>query len=199
MASSGKEFIVETEQVRRAVDTMNSIESDKFRLLLQRIALKIHSPQEASFKSEEIEKLEKSLSLSNELCLLVIDILEFIFLQAAFEIIKPAVLEASLGKIRLDEEKISLLVATWKENGKEIVEKIRNTKTISFRRLTSIKWRLNLQMACDAKSKQKAPNAIFEFGVGNQESVQVEFSRDQLYDFFTKLESIQKQIDSLSS
>ena len=194
-----KDFIVETEQIKKAVEIINSIENDRFPLLLQRIVQRIHSTQEASFKQEEMEKLEKSLNLTNESVSIVIEILEFIFLQAAFEIVKPIILEAQLLKIKLSEEKTSIIASLWKDNAKEIVEKIRQTKTISFRRLVNIKWRLNLQLASDVKTKQKLPNAIFEFDLSDQSNIKIEFSKEQLYDFFTKLEVIQKQIDALSS
>jgi hypothetical protein len=199
MAAAGKDFIVETEQIKRAVELINSIEDDKFPLLLQRIALKIHSVQEASFKPDEIERLEKSLNLSNESTLMVIEILEFIFLQAAFELIKPQLLQSQLLKIKLSEEKSNAIVTLWQENAKDIIERIRQTKTISFRRLTSIKWRLSLQLASEVKTKQKLPNALFEFNLSDKSNVQVEFSKEQLYEFFSKLEIIQKQIDALSS
>jgi hypothetical protein len=193
------EFIGETEQIKKAVELINSIENEKIPLLLQRIALKAHSTKEASFKQEEIEKLEKSLNLSNKDILLVIDILEFIFLQAAYELIKPAQLESQLSKLNFTEEKLNSICSVWRENGKEIIENIRQIKTISFNRLTNIKWRLNLQLASDLKTKQKLPNAIFEFNLSDNSNVQVEFSKDELYDFFSKLEVIQKQIDALSS
>lgn len=198
------EFIVETEQIKKAVQVINEIDSEKFPLLLERIALKIHSDTETSFKQEEIEKLEKGLSLSNENVLLVIEILEFIFLQSTYEVIKPQILAANLAKINLKNEKLEVIVNAWKEHGKEIIEKIRQNKAIFSRRLMNVKWRLNIQMANNLKSKQKIPNALFEFNISgsssqpDNETVQVEFNKEELYDFFLKLETIQKQIDSLS-
>lgn len=198
-----REFIAETPQIKKAVEIINGIENDKFPLILQRIALKIHSSSESSFKQEEIEKLEKTFDLNNESILSIIDLLEFIFLQAAYELIKPAKLQAELLKIQLTEDKVNAICELWKENGKDIIEKIRQNKTISSTKLKDIKWRFNLQLATDLKTKQRAPNAILEFDVssvdkGNEKNVQVEFSRDQLYDFLLKLETIQKQIDSLN-
>jgi len=200
-----EEFIVETQQIKRAVEIINKIEDGKFPLLLQRITLKIHSQSESSFKQDEIEKLESSLELSNENVLLIIDILEFVYLQAAYELIKSANLRAHLLKIRLDESKVNAIVGVWQESGKEILDKIRVNKTISFKQLKTIKWRLNLQLATDLKTKQKLPNALFEFAINenqnrdSQKQVHVEFSRDQLYEFLTKLETIQKQIDGLNA
>jgi COMM domain containing 10 len=197
------EFIIETAQIKTAIELINNVPNEIFPSLLQRVSLKIHSNVDSSFKAEEIEKLEKTLNLSNESTMLVIDILEFILLQAAYELVKPLKLKVELSKINLSEEKTSVICELWNENGKEILEKIRKSKTISAKRLQNIKWRLNLQLATDLKTKQRAPNAIFEFNVNesatnSQKSFQVEFSKEQLYDFFLNLETIQKQIDSLN-
>ena len=197
-----KEFISETVQIKKAVEIINGLENDMFRLLVGRISQKVHSNTE-SFKQEELEKLEKGFGLNNENIRLIIDILEFILLQSVYETIKPSVLYSHLVKLKLTEEKSNAISEVWKENGKEIIEKIKQSKAFTFNRLKNVKWRLNLQMASALKTKQKLPNAIFEFNLSNDmndknEAVQVEFDKDQLYDFFLKLETIQKQVDSLN-
>ena len=197
-----KEFITETVQIKKAVVLINDIENDRFLLLIQRIVSKLHSSHESSFKQEELEKLEKSLSLSTESIHLVIDILEFVFLQAAYELVKPAFLQASLLNIKLNEEKSNAIAEVWKEAGKDILEKIRQHKTISNQRLLTIKWRLNLNLATDCKTKQKNPTVLFQFNVGNAsssgQSVHVELDKDQLYELFSKIEQIQIQVDALN-
>lgn len=198
-----KEFIVETAQIAKAVELINAIETDRFMLLIQRILSKVHSATEHAFKPDELDKLEKSFSFTSENLTLVIDILEFIFLQAAYEIAKPAYLQSSLIKIKLSEEKANCIAELWKENAKEILEKIRQNKTISSQRLKSIKWRLHLNLATDYKTKQKTPTVLFDFNINNNQTnrdqtVQVELNKEQLFDFFTKLEQIQMQIDGLN-
>ena len=134
----------------------------------------------------------------------IIEILEFILLQAAYHIIKPNNLLNQLLKINVNEDKSNLIAEIWKINGKEIIDKIRQSKTISFNKLKNINWRLNLQMATNLKSKQKIPNALFSFQVqdslakNNDKSVLVEFDREGLYDLLNNLETIQKQIDALN-
>lgn len=197
-----KEFIVETVQIKKAISLINDLENEKFPLLIQRITQKLHSPEETSFKQEELEKLEKSFQLSSEDCRLVIDILEFIYLQAAYELIKPNVLYTNLENINMSEEKSVAISELWKESGKDIIDRIRETKTIFANRLVNIKWRLNLNVATDLKSKQKNPMALFEFKLesnqGKEDKVQIEFNKDQLYLFYEQLEVMQKQIDALN-
>lgn len=193
------EFIVETVKIKKAVGIINELEDKKFPLLIQRIVQKLHD-SESSFKEDEFEKLEKSFQLANEDIHLVIDILEFIYLQAAYELIKSNVLHQHLVKLNFNEEKASTIAELWKENGKDIIDKIRQTKTIATNRLLNIKWRLNMNLASDMKTRQKNPMAMFEFKLDNPSnpSVQVEFTKEELYEFYSKLEVIQQQIDALN-
>ena len=206
------QFIVETEQIKTAIKFINGIENTKFRLLIQRIVQKLHLANDAYFKEEEIEKLENSLELSKENINLLISFIEFVFLQSAYFTIKPNHLETQLSNLKLDEEKSALVIEFWKENAKEIVDRIRETKSISHKRLADIRWRLSLQLASDSKSKQKLTNALIEFQINSdsnssedkkndskKENVIVEFTRDELYDLFLKLDIIQKQLDNLSA
>ena len=196
------QFIVETEQIKKAIRFINGIENSKFRLLIQRIVQKLHLKTETYFKDEEIEKLEKSFELSAENINLIISFIEFVFLQSAYFTIKPNHLEVKLSNLKLDEEKSLLIIEFWKENAKDIVDKIRETKSISHKKLIDIRWRLNLQLASDLKAKQKLTNALIEFQVDKEDSsdskenVIVEFTRDELYEFFLKLDNFINEIQS---
>ncbi len=197
-----KEFIAETAQIKRAISLINNLDNAKFPLLIQRIVQKLHTAAESSFRPEELDKLESTFELSGEDCQLCIDILEFIYLQAAYELIKANVLHAHLCQLRVSEEKASFICELWQEKGKEVIEKIRQTKTIAVRRLLGVKWRLSLNLASDLRTRQKLPMALFELSLegGNRgdEKVQVEFGREALYEFYGQLEVIQKQIDALN-
>jgi COMM domain containing 10 len=202
-------FIAETPQIKRAVEIINQINDQKFDLLLQRISQRIHLRVESSFKGDEIEKLEKSLNLTNDHIRLVIDILEFIYLQAAYELIKqPNLLQDHLLNLNLNENKSKAIAESWKENGRTIIDNIKQTRTqLGPNRLQIIKWRLNLQLATNTKTKQKIPTSLFEFTINkdshdnniNVDKVKVEFDRESLFKFYENLELIQRQLDHLSA
>uniref|UniRef100_A0A8C9L8V8 COMM domain containing 10 n=1 Tax=Pavo cristatus TaxID=9049 RepID=A0A8C9L8V8_PAVCR len=70
-------------------------------------------------------------------------------------------------------------------------------------RLETIGWQLNLQMSASTQAKLKSPRAVLELGVSNEDSknlkkVFVEFSHQELFEFYNKLETIQAQLDSLT-
>jgi hypothetical protein len=121
-------------------------------------------------------------------------------LQAAYHLAKPAVLSQHLEKIGLEEEKIQVFVGMWTAHGKSVVEKLQS-RTFYPKQLDEVKWRLNLQIAQSSRTKMKLPNALFEFGIkdGEEEDrVRVEFTHEELFKFYEKLETIQSQLDALS-
>jgi hypothetical protein len=199
---SDKSFIVETTQIRRAVDLLNNIENAKFRLLLQRILQKIYSKTETYFSHEELDKLEKSFELQSDDLSLIIDTIEFIYLQSAYVLIKPSQLNKNLKELKFHDQKSELIASLWLENSKEIIEKLKETRTIAFKSLKGLKWRLQVSMATNLKSKTKLTNALVEFDIQEDNDTNdkfvVEFAKDELYDFYLKLEDIQRQVDNLN-
>lgn len=194
-------LITETPQIKRAIELINKFDNAKLSGILQRIIQNIHTSAESYFSDEELTKLEASLELTRENLTLVINIIEFILLQSVYELVKASFLVNELQNLRLDEEKSLIFGNLWKENGKDMIERIKQAKTISLNRLEDIKWRLNIQLASDLKTKQKLSNALVNFSIkGEQnEDIIVEFNKDELFEFYASLELIQKQIDALNS
>ena len=202
-------FIVQTTQVKCAIELVNATADDKFEAFAERILSQVHGKSgSSSFKAEELARLEKVFNVSDEKVQCMIYFVEFVYLQAAYCLFKAAQLQEDLLKLGVHDPKAAILANLWQREGKQLIEQIRTSKRVSPTRLERIKWRLNLNLASDVRSKLKAPNALFEFNLindepqtakSNRDSFQIEFSKDQLYDFFNNLENIQKKIDELSS
>ncbi|XP_061172957.1 COMM domain-containing protein 10-like [Saccostrea echinata] len=190
-----------TPAIKRAVVHINELDISKFPLLLTRILSKLHLKDERTFSEEEEEKLQSSLSLSDTDLELVIHTLEFILHQAAYHTAKPGILGQQLQQLELEEEKVKVIVDAWKNTAADVVSKLRQ-RSITPKRLEEINWRLNLQMAQSSKAKMKLPNAMFELGISdenseNKEKIHFEMTHDELYSFYSQLETIQKQLDGL--
>ncbi|XP_064293822.1 COMM domain-containing protein 10 isoform X3 [Phalacrocorax carbo] len=120
----------------------------------------------------------------------------------------PRLLSRLLQKLHLkvessfseeEEEKLQIAFSLEKQDLHLVLE------TISFilEQLETIGWQLNLQMAESVQAKLKSPQAVLELGVSNEDSknlkkVFVEFSHQELFEFYNKLETIQAQLDSLT-
>ncbi|XP_064608939.1 COMM domain-containing protein 10-like [Liolophura sinensis] len=191
-----------TASIKKAVSIINEIDPPKFPLLLSRILQKLHLKDDSSFTEDEEEKLQSTFKLPASDLQLLIEALEFFLQQAAYHTAKPAVLTQQLQQLEIEEEKVSVIVESWTNSGRDVVQKLREI-TMAPKQLTDVNWRLNLQMAQDNKTKMKMPNAQFELGIIHQdtqekEKVRMEFTHDELFAFYNQLEKIQKQLDGLS-
>ncbi|XP_071844190.1 COMM domain-containing protein 10-like [Apostichopus japonicus] len=192
----------ETSSIKRAVEKINNVESPKYARILSRILQKIHLKDERPFSEEEEEKLQGVLDLDSPDITLILETTSFFVEQAAYHLAKPANLSQQLKNIGLSEEKVTLFETSWTTQAKDIVERLRK-KTLIPNQLQDVNWRLNLQMAQADRSKMKSPNAMFEFVVsaddeGGRDKIQMEFSHEELFQFYGQLETIQSQLDSLT-
>lgn len=191
-------MFVKSARIQRAAALINELDSSKFPLLLSRILQKIHVKEEV-FTKEECSKLEISLSVDQEQLRLILQTLTFIFQQAAYHVAKPAVLSQQLQQIEINEEKVSTIVQAWVNNAKNVVEKLKK-KTIASKQLSDVNWELRLELAQSSLSKLKTPVGLVELTLESQnepEKLLMEFSHQELYSFYNKLEVIQSQLDAL--
>ncbi|GAB1599662.1 COMM domain-containing protein 10-like [Argonauta hians] len=190
-----------TASIQKAVNSINSLKPKLFTPILARILQKIDLKDERSFREDEEAKLQQTLDLGAADLELMVQSLEFFLQQAAYHSAKPAVLKTQLEQLEINEDKIEAIVEAWSTNGKEILQKLRQ-RTLAPDQLNAINWRLNLEMANGSRSKMKQPNAMFELKINREgqkdaEKLQLEFSHQELYNFYNQLETIQKQLDNL--
>eukprot|EP00794_Sanderia_malayensis_P009870 gene9870-10880_t len=202
MASQVKWFVL-TAKFKKAVQLINELDSSKFNRLLQRIISKLHLKDEHIFTEEEEDKLQAAFDLNKDEITIMLDSLSFILEQAAYHNAKPASLQQQLQSIELLEEKISTFLSIWSENGPSVIAKLRK-RSLAPKQLDSLNWRLNLQMSQSNRSKMKMPTAFFELGLKSSdqkddENLRMEFTHDELYTFFQQMETIQSQLDAMTS
>ncbi|KAK7008739.1 COMM domain-containing protein 10 [Biomphalaria glabrata] len=188
--------------IKKAVSLINELDVTKFPLLLSRIMQKLHVKEERTFSEEEEEKLQNAFEISPSDLELILQTLEFILQQAAYHTAKPTTLGEQLKDLQLDDDKVSIIVEAWTTGARDLVQKLRD-RTVHPLQLEDINWRINLQMAQTTLSKMKLPNALFQLGIRNdttglKENIRVEFTHEELYEFYNQLEVIQSQLDSLS-
>lgn len=188
--------------MKKAVSLINTIDIGRFPRLLTRILQKLHLKNENSFSGEEEEKLQAAFSLERQDLHLVLETISFILEQAVYHNMKPVALQQQLENIHLSPDKAEAFVNAWSSMGPEVVEKFRQ-RILAPHKLETVGWQLNLQMAHSTQSKLKSPRAVLQLGVSNEDSkslekVLVEFSHEELFDFYNKLETIQAQLDSLT-
>uniref|UniRef100_A0A8C7SFF6 COMM domain containing 10 n=1 Tax=Oncorhynchus mykiss TaxID=8022 RepID=A0A8C7SFF6_ONCMY len=118
-------IITETQSIKEAVTSINTIELNKFSRLLSRILQKLHLKEERTFSEEEEQKLQSALSLDKQDLSLVLDTTAFILEQAVYHNVKPASLKQQLEKIHLSPEKAEAFCQAWTAVCPDVVEKVR--------------------------------------------------------------------------
>ncbi|XP_067320589.1 COMM domain-containing protein 10 isoform X1 [Anolis sagrei] len=185
-------ILPDTGSIRKAVSLINAIDTGKFSRLLSRILQKLHLKTESTFTEEEEEKLQAAFLVEKQDLHLVLETITFILEQAVYHNSKPAILKQQLEHSNLDFDKVEVLATAWAAAGPEVVEKFRQ-RILSPHKLDSVGWQLNLQMAQSTQAKQKSPKAVLELGITNEDSknmekVFVEFSHEELFEFYNKTE-----------
>lgn len=195
-------FIKETQSIKEAVSFMNTIDVNKFSRLISRIIQRLHLKGERTFTEEEEQKLESALSLDKRALGLVLETSAFILEQAVYHNLKPASLQQQLESIHLNPDKAEVFSQTWASAGPELVER-QKQNIFAPKKLEFVGWQLNLLMAQSSQTKMKDPSAVLQLGLRSedseaQENVFVEFTHQELLEFYNKLEVVQGQLDSLT-
>lgn len=195
-------IIKETESIKQAIALINLIDIGKFPRLLSRILQKLHLKAERSFSEEEEEKLQAALSLEKKDLQLILETISFILEQSVYHSVKPAVLQQQLESIHVHRDKAEVFAVAWAGAGPDTTDKFRQ-QMFAPKKLEKVGWQLNLLMGQSTQAKMKSPQAVLELGVNSEESegvenLFIEFSHEELFAFYNKLETIQAQLDSLT-
>ncbi|XP_007260844.3 COMM domain-containing protein 10 [Astyanax mexicanus] len=196
-------IVKETQSIKEAVAHINAIDANKFTRLLSRILQKLHLKGERSFSEDEEEKLQTALAMEKQALHLVLETTSFLLEQAVYHNIKPASFKQQLENIQVAPDKAEAFCQAWATAGPDVVEKIRQ-RIFAPKKLEHVGWQLNLQMGQSSQAKLKAPHAVLDLGVREEDesehlqNVFVEFSHQELLEFYNKLETIQAQLDSLT-
>jgi COMM domain containing 10 len=192
----------------------NRIAVEKFPLLLSKLIKKLHVKGLRLFNDEERQQLQSIFDLNAKDLDLVLGGCCFIFEQAAFTSTGPEPLYTVLLNAGFDQAHGKVIGKVWAEEAPSFVDKLKN-RNLGSPSLVDTDYHLNLTLGVNDLSRLQEPTAIFEFSVsdpskeisttsahrdveGGVGKVSVEFGHNELYDFFEKLESVQRQLDRLS-
>ncbi|PRP87683.1 hypothetical protein PROFUN_02383 [Planoprotostelium fungivorum] len=190
------------QRFKDAVDLINTLPDDRFPLVLVRLIQKLHLKNEDPFTTAEKEQLQNVFSLKAADVQAVIDSCSFIFEQAAYYAVKSDIFGFQLEKSGFSSGKVNAFQNVWSDGASDLLSRLRK-QTLIPQQLSDVSWRFHMQMAQSTLSKLKEPSALFRLhlkstsGEESDRAVNLEFGREELFSFFTKLEMIQEQLDNL--
>lgn len=195
-------FVVTT-QYRQVAAIINTLNADRFPLLLTSLIQKLHNKNTRLFSEEEEEKLSNMFGLNSKDIKEVLECLSYTFEQSAFTSTSPEDLYNILLSGGFDEVHATAVSGTWAAEASAYVSKLKEQK-IGYQALKSVDYQVNMVMHESDLSRQQDPVGIFEFKIGDpvntkgDQTLQLEFNHSELYSFFSDLDRLQQQLDALS-
>mmetsp|Transcript_11678 Transcript_11678/g.23572 ORF Transcript_11678/g.23572 Transcript_11678/m.23572 type:complete len:201 (+) Transcript_11678:6-608(+) len=177
----------------------------KFPLVLKRICSKIHIKNCEYFTASELAQLMAQFNLSALEFNDVLGACSYAFEQSAYATIKPDALATTLTRAGMSDEHSSVFSQTWAQAATTVVKNLRDAAMMGAPKvLTNNEWSLSINMSNNTLKNTKEASARFEFDLarpndgGDEETLAIEFTHEELYGFFQKLEKVQSQLDALS-
>mmetsp|Transcript_156771 Transcript_156771/g.380773 ORF Transcript_156771/g.380773 Transcript_156771/m.380773 type:complete len:223 (-) Transcript_156771:54-722(-) len=206
-----------TSRFKEAVGVINGVAADKFPLVLVRVIRKLHLKAERIFSDAEEAQLMALLSLSSAALHTALECASYVLEQAAYRNSGVDALASELKAAGFSDAHVASFQRVWGSEGRGFMDKLRARSLGGPLVLSATKWQMSLQLGSSGASRAKDTSALFEFSLAHADDAaasaaaggsapapeaasrfKLEFSGDQLYDFFARLEQVQEQLDALS-
>jgi len=202
---SSNQMFSKSKKLMLAVKLMNQIGEHKLEKVVKRIMFTNLADNEEIFSEEEISHLLKIFNfekLTVDLLSILINSIKFIFQQAAFYNVKPAVLSNNLLDLEFNENVAEMITSVWSKNAKATIDQLKS-HPICTKQLKSVKWNSGISLSShfSAKLKHTVTHLHLNLSVENQnkdENILLQLDHKQLLYLFNKLEIMQQQFDSLT-
>lgn len=197
--SDEAKFFVQTKRFKDAMTVINGCDAGKFSMVATQIILRMER------EDNEVARLTSVLAISSQDLQLIVNVSTYIYEQAAFKNLSAGKLKGHLDEGGMEEAQSTSIAKAWMDNKEPYLSKLRSHSLGAPGTLNRTDWRLQLNLGDQNLSKLKAPNALFNFNMstavkgGQTEDITVEFTQQQLEEFYDNLELIQGQLDGLTS
>jgi hypothetical protein len=184
-----------TNKLKEAIQIINSLESSKLELFLERVLTGLQSPKKQIFSAKELSQLENILSLTPNSLQILLSASSFLFEQ--FAQLKLSDLQESLSEIGVSEDQVESFQTIWSEGAAEYLMHLKERAVSVPCLLEKFDWRLQLPLGSNNDFACQ-PEAELKLKLSTDETKSISFTKDQLQELFMNLEIIQSQIDSLT-
>jgi COMM domain len=184
-----------TNKLKEAIGIINTLDSSKFELFLERVLTGIQSPKRQIFSPKELSQLENVLVLSPNSLQILIQAAGFLFEQ--FAQLKLSNVFEDLQALGVNPDQIEIIQTIWSEGGSEFLMHLKERAVSVPCLLESFDWRLQLPLGSNYDTSY-LPEAELKIKLNTDTTKTINFTKEQLTEFFMSLELIQSQIDSLT-
>lgn len=200
--SSDEVFLTSSTRFSQAVKLINEADDESLSKLIPKICKNLCFKDDSTLSDDERAKIQSVFDMDILDVSLFLEAIEFVFQQAAYYGMKGKVLGKNLLKVSMDESKCKLFVDVWSDFAKVVIDSMRK-HSFATKQLDSVDWHLGIQLSQDNKTEQKHTTSLFHFNLLDNssqmiEKVDLEFTHEELLEFYEKLEVLQGQLDALS-
>ncbi|KAK3236451.1 hypothetical protein CYMTET_53419 [Cymbomonas tetramitiformis] len=178
---------------------------DRFVPLLQRIIEKLQVKDEKPFSEAEESQLQRLLALSPQQLEQLIAMCTYCFQQAVYNSYSP-----QLSAAGANQYQVKAFQHVWAESGTQVLKAVRDQSFGAVPSVSGVSWRVQLRnlntSTAVEESLQPEPIGVIQLNMSPPDTSSVdqggglvmEFSKDEMYDLFFKLERVQEQLDALA-
>lgn len=188
--------IRQSSKLRKSINIINTLQAERLELFLERVLEGLKGSEKQIFSRKELKQLENVLNLDASDLTLLIQTCVFLFEQvAALKLRKDQFNEQFLA-IGMNEELIARFTHIWDEQGAEYMVHLREKLVGLPILLEKNEWKLVLPLSSSHLARV-SPYADLKLSLSDGKVFTASFTPSQLLSFFSKLEIIQGQLDSL--
>nr|BAN21169.1 unkown protein [Riptortus pedestris] len=189
--------------LKRALNIINKIETKKIQLLLNKIVMEMkqNSDTFSIFTDEERHKLSANLLIDENDISLLINACILIFHQAVYHVTNPEKFKAILlEELKLSEEKVQSFFNVWSSNAKSLILKMKQ-KSVYSTQLEDVSWLMNIEISSQDNQQTFVPKSILQLKLKEDQEISnlhLELGEKELFHLYNTLENIQGALDALS-
>lgn len=196
-------------RLHKTSSVLNRLPAERIKLIVNCVVDRICERKKVILNDSEKENILSSIQVTWMELRKIIDGVVFIFENAAYDNSSCDALSESLSRIGLSQSLSQIFIDTWQVENKKIISSFVSKMISGPRSLIAFSWNSSMIIAQTDASKLKCSSTIFTFTTSASEepedvsqlsfhkSFAVEFSHGSLFAFFSKLEIIQEQLDTL--
>ena len=179
-----------------------SVDASKFGPFLNRVISRLSEKNLTPFSEAELKKLCVMFKMNEKQLDDVIETCGYIFEQTAYWGAGSDALEKELLSAGLKSELVQAFTVVWDANGATMRANLAD-RTICSKQLEGVDFALHLQLGQQDVSRIKKTAAVFALTTtdqdqhGKEETINIEFTHEELTQFSKHLDTIQDQMDSL--
>lgn len=190
---------------KTAINLLNHADLKKLERIASTVITRLgNNKDESVFTDAENEQLRAMLDVNAEDLDIIVSGCSYIWDQAAFYNLTADKLASQLQEHSMSDAAVNVFGSVWAASKLAFINKLRSYTFGAPKVLSDVDWQLKLTTSHQDLSKTKVCNSVLNLQLSDAndsskvDNILLEFSKEQLYELFNQLETVQSQLDHIS-